>query len=74
MKRKESHPITRHSINLYAGDFVRLQQIHTTRLGAGKTIRDLVRAHIRSIEETAAQRLPPEAAKQLDFELEETDV
>ena len=58
MRRKEDQPMTKHSLNLLAGDFNKLRDMHG-RLGAGKVIRLLVRGHISRAEERAAQRMPP---------------
>ena len=55
MRRREDHPIRKHTLNLYDGDYERLQALYSTRVGAAKIIRDIVRAHIRKIEEQAAQ-------------------
>jgi hypothetical protein len=57
MKRREDRPITKHTLNLYAGDYEKLQDLYSARVGAAKIVRDLVRAHIRMIEENAAQRV-----------------
>ena len=56
MRRREDHPISKHTLNLYAGDYAKLQLLYSTRVGAAKIIRDIIRAHIRKIEESAAQR------------------
>ena len=58
MRRREDRDITKHTLNLYAGDYARLQALYSTRVGAAKIIRDIVRAHIRKIEEDAAQKIP----------------
>ncbi len=58
MKRKEDRPITKHTLNLYAGQLDQLQALHP-RLGAAKVIRTLVDDHIRSVAEGAAQRFEP---------------
>jgi hypothetical protein len=57
MKRREDRAIQKHTLNLYAGDFAKLQVLYSSRLGAGKVIRDIIHAHIRKIEEEAAQRV-----------------
>lgn len=57
MRRREDREISKHTLNLYAGDYAKLQALYSTRVGAGKIIRDIVRAHIRKVEETAAQRV-----------------
>lgn len=58
MKRREDKPTSKHTLNLYAGDYDKLMGLYPPRIGAAKIIRDLVHAHIRKIEEDAAQRLP----------------
>jgi hypothetical protein len=58
MRRREDHAITKHTLNLYSGDYAKLQALYSTRVGAAKIIRDIVHAHIRKIEEDAAQRIP----------------
>jgi hypothetical protein len=58
MRRREDRPIEKHTLNLYAGDYAKLQALYPVRIGAAKIIRDIVHAHIRSIEESAAQRMP----------------
>jgi hypothetical protein len=58
MRRREDHPIQKHTLNLYRGDYEKLQNLYSSRVGAAKIIRDIIRAHIRKIEEDAAQRLP----------------
>jgi hypothetical protein len=64
MKRREDRAISKHTLNLYAGDYAKLQALYTNRIGAAKIIRDIIHAHIRSIEENAAQRLPFEEMSQ----------
>jgi len=58
MRRREDRPIQKHTLNLYKGDYEKLQALYSTRIGAAKIIRDVIHAHIRKIEEDAAQRLP----------------
>lgn len=57
MRRREARAITKHTLNLYVGDYNKLQDLYTTRVGAAKVIRDIVHAHIRKIEEDAMQRM-----------------
>jgi len=59
MRRREDRAIQKHTLNLYGGDYEKLQALYGTRIGAAKIIRDLVRAHIRKVEERAAQNLAP---------------
>lgn len=56
MRKREVRPIRKHTINLYEGDYEKLQGLYPTKIGAGKIIRDLIHAHIRKIEENATQR------------------
>lgn len=56
MKRREDRAITKHTLNLYAGDYAKLQHLYPPRIGAAKIIRDIIHAHIRKVEENAAQR------------------
>lgn len=68
MRRREDRDITKHTLNLYTGDYAKLQALYSSRVGAAKIIRDIVHAHIRKIEEDAAQRVP--LVDSLDIELE----
>lgn len=68
MRRREERAIQKHTLNLYAGDYARLQALYPTRVGAAKIVRDIIRAHIRKVEEDAAQKLP--VVDDLDIELE----
>lgn len=71
MRRREDHAITKHTLNLYAGDYAKLQALYSTRVGAAKIIRDIVHAHIRKIEEDAAQKIPLVADLEIDLVPEE---
>jgi len=68
MRRKEDRAIVKHTINLYLGDYERLQAFYGTRIGAAKIIRDLVHAHIRRIEERTAQETAGKLILELDLE------
>lgn len=68
MRRREDLPLTRHHVNFYAGDFAKLQTLYSSRVGAAKIIRDIIHAHIRKVEEDAAQRLP--VVDHLDYDEE----
>ncbi len=57
MRRREARPINKHTLNLYAGDYTKLQDLYGSRVGAAKVIRDIVHAHIRKIEEDAMQKM-----------------
>jgi hypothetical protein len=72
MRRREDRAISKHTLNLYAGDYDRLRTLYSARVGAAKIIRDLVHWHIRKIEEDAAQRIP--LVDDLDVELEQEEL
>lgn len=69
MRRREDLKITKHTLNLFDGDYAKLQGLYGSRVGAAKIIRDLIHAHIRKIEATAAQSHIP-LVDNLDVELE----
>ena len=46
MRRREDFPLTKHTLNLYEGDYERLQALFPARIGAAKAIRDLVRHYL----------------------------
>jgi aspartate/tyrosine/aromatic aminotransferase len=71
MRRREDFELSKHTINLYAGDYSKLMALYSTRVGAAKVIRDLVHAHLRKIEEEAAQRVPVIADLGIDITDEE---
>ena len=73
MRRREDRAISKHTLNLYAGDYARLQALYSSRVGAAKIIRDIIHAHIRKIEEDAAQKIPLVADLDLDLVQEEAD-
>ena len=56
-RRGEDHAISKHTLNLYDGDYAKLQRLYGSRIGAAKIVRDLVRAHIKRIESEAAQKV-----------------
>jgi len=56
MRRKETYPLQKVTLNLREGDFDRLRVLHG-RLGAGKVIRELVMGHIKRVEEAVAQKV-----------------
>lgn len=58
MRKKEARPLTKHTMNLFEGDFERLRQLHG-RLGAGKVVRELIQGHIRRVENTVEQNAAP---------------
>lgn len=57
MRKRESHPLEKVTLNLFKGDFNRLREFHSN-LGAGKVVRELVHAHIRRMEEQLNQTTP----------------
>lgn len=57
MRKREDHKLSKHLINLYDGDFQKIQSYFPMRIGANKIIRDLVHAFVRRTEETAAQKV-----------------
>lgn len=65
MRRRETHEISKHTVNFFAGDYAKMQRMYGTRVGAAKVIRDIIHAHIRKVEEDAAQRTPPINSKEL---------
>jgi len=71
MRRREDRAITKHTLNLYAGDYAKLQALYSTRVGGAKIIRDIVHAHIRKIEEDAAQKVPLVSDLEIDLVPEE---
>jgi len=68
MRKREDHPISKHTLNLYAGDYDKLQRFYGARIGAAKIIRDIIHAHVKRVEANAAQRVP--IVDHLDVELE----
>lgn len=68
VRRREDHAISKHTLNLYSGDYAKLQHLYGSRIGAAKVIRDIVRAHIRKVEENAAQKLSSGLVEDLDLE------
>ena len=56
MRKKEEYELQKVTLNLRAGDFEYLRQLHG-RLGASKVIRELVIGHIRRVEENVAQKI-----------------
>jgi len=67
VKRKEDRPISKHTLNLYAGQLDKLQELHP-RLGAAKVIRTLVDDHIRSVAEGLNQIADPIPTPNIDIE------
>lgn len=66
MRRKETYPLEKVTLNLRQGDFERLRVLHG-KLGAGKIVRELVMGHLKRVDELVAQR-----SGQLNLPLEDT--
>lgn len=67
MRRREDKAISKHTLNLFAGDYEKIQG-WAGRTGAAKVIRELVRAYINKIENEAAQRAPIMPELQVELE------
>lgn len=52
MAKRKRQNLDRVTLNLYAGDLDRLQELYTPP-GAGPTIRELVRSHLRGLDAQA---------------------
>jgi hypothetical protein len=57
MKRRETQPMTKHTLNLFAGHFERLQTLYP-RVGAAFVIRRLVEQHLADKEQIAEATVP----------------
>lgn len=58
MRKRETHPVRKHTLNLYEGDFERLTVLFP-KAGAGKIIRTLVRKFVTQVEDAAQQSSTP---------------
>lgn len=56
-KRKSDKPLEKVTLNLFKGDFARLGELHP-QIGASVVIREMISAHIRSVDETVARTAP----------------
>jgi hypothetical protein len=66
-KPKSEIPLTLHKLNLFEGDFAKMQTLFPT-LGAGPAIRTIVRNFIKQVETTTAPldiELPIDDLKEL---------
>jgi len=61
MKRREDFPLMKVTLNLYDGDFQKLQALYP-RLGASKVIRVLVHHHLKDINDKTTVRINEEEA------------
>lgn len=68
MTRRTEIPLQKHTLNLFEGDFDKLQGWYT-KLGASRIVRELVRAQVRRVEESIAQKRNPTVAD-LDIPVE----
>ena len=70
MRRREDKAIRKHTLNLYDGDYEKLQEIYGTRIGAAKIIRDIVSSHIKMVQNNAEQKMNVEpVVDELDIPL-----
>lgn len=60
MKRKAAEPLTKHTLNLFEGQYERLQSFYP-RVGAAYVIRALINQHIDELKEKAEQAVPAPA-------------
>ena len=67
MKRKETAPLSKHTLNLYEGQLDKLQELHP-RLGAAKVIRMLIKKHLDDVTEGAAMSFEPVPATPVKLE------
>jgi len=56
MKRREDFPLMKVTLNLYDGDFQKLQALYP-RIGASKVIRVLVHSHLKDISDKTTVRI-----------------
>lgn len=52
MPKKSDQPLTKHTLNLYAGDYVRMMEVYNDA-GASRVVRELVRQHLNRIDAKA---------------------
>lgn len=48
--RKDDQELTKHTLNLYSGDYKKLQDFYAPDVGASVVIRKIVRRYIEQIE------------------------
>lgn len=61
MKRKETKPVTKHTLNLFEGQVEKMQALYP-RNGAAWAIRRVIDEHISKIEASAEAAVPEPAA------------
>lgn len=65
-RRKSDTPLTKHTLNLYEGDYDRLVRIYGSAIGGARVIRELVRRHLNEAE----AKLPkPPTVSEVDIEI-----
>lgn len=69
-KRKESEPLVKVTLNLYARDWTELQRLHPV-IGASKALRTILRNYISSVEAKVARATEPTLASEIDVDLPE---
>lgn len=67
MKRKETKPVTKHTLNLFEGQVEKLQALYP-RMGAAFAIRRIIDKHLEEVEAKAAEAVPE---PKIDFTVEE---
>jgi hypothetical protein len=67
VKKRESRELSKHTLNLFAGQVDKLQELFP-RLGAAKVIRTLVDDYLRSHAERTARQLDPIPESQVPLE------
>lgn len=72
MRRKEDYVLEKVTLNLREGDFARLRALHG-RLGAGKVVRELVRGHLKRVDDKLAESSIPAPSIVPDLDIEEGD-
>lgn len=66
--KKESEPLVKVTLNLYASDYAQMQLLYQAT-GAAKAIRAVIRTHVQRVEARAAQTIG--TVSELDLELED---
>ena len=56
MPKKSDQPLTKHTLNLYAGDYARMMDTYTDA-GASRVVRELVRQHLNRLDAKTEQAM-----------------
>jgi hypothetical protein len=64
-RKKSEFPLEKITIKLFEGDYKRLQDLHSSRIGGAAVIRQLVRTYLANIEARVDRRV----AEKLDIEM-----